>query len=412
MSKKSETRVQNDSFFDRNNDKNVLGALLFLFGKLSLLSVPLYTMGITSFEKFVSFAKRMCKFHFATTSPDAIDISGAVTSLIERVLLVFTQQLMPEIKDIYNTLVKKWGREMKELSLLVWDDFVAESFNIYLKMVERQREFTPISKGVFESEVVRKVETYIHNLPVINGVMMRDTKIINDLFFSEDSEISIVSTLITSWKRLCFKYPEGMKTMDMYYDYRLLNNPFAVKEAFYTYFVGEAIHIIMNRQKKITDNGYEQYIVISRILSPKIDNIKTYFSTIIENDIVDRLSRINSTRTAAASYTVGDNEYKLENKEDNEKNTVIVTVNIPSEEVESYKNQLFRLARLSMAQKEIVNYMIETGQRKPQQIARGLGLDQEVSRITTEKSRALKKIQEAYYSKLGTKLNEYYGIKK
>ena len=402
-----------EASFIAQSDFSVVSTLVLLFQKLSDLNIPLSIMGITTLGRFITVSKRICKFHYMKLEPNTTDIPSAVSCFVEGVILGFVS-LLSAITSYFSSCMESMKKDMSVLGIDTLQSFVTDAFNIYLKTLARQKTYIQITEDHMLEMLKSSIAMYISNVPIVKGLMEKDNDIIYNMFYSESSKLSIVSDLKSIWKTCCDRYGEGMKKIDdtIYFDF---SNPhkniFSQADAFKS-FINESLFIITTRKVKVQEdeNVYDEYEDAPRILSPKVENIKSYLMKIVKLEIADRVSRNPTTMTAALSDSVGDNTYKLERIDEDEDENKYIN-KLPTKTANQYNEALFKLANVSKIQKQIVKHIVDTGEDKPRMIAESLGVNEMRGIITTEKSRAFKKLRDAYYSKEGELLNRYYGVR-
>lgn len=398
-----------EAAFNNQSDFSVVPALVLLFQKLSELNIPLGIMGITTLGRFITVSKRIWKkLRYAKLEAKTIDVPLAVSCYVESVILKFVA-LLPAITNYFYSSMESMKSNMSELGIDNLQDFITDSFNTYLKALSRLKIYSQITENQMLELLESTIAQYIRNVPIIRGLMEKDNKLIYNMFYSTTSKLSIVSNLHSVWKMCCDHYGEGLRKYDdtIYFDFANPHRNIIKHDDAFCSFINEALFIITTRKIKVQedDNVYEEYVEAPRILNPKVENIKSYLIMIVQTEIVDRISRNPSTMTAAVSDNVGNNTYKLEAIDEDEDK---YTNKIPTKTANQYNEAMLNLAEVSPIQKEIVENIMDTGEKRPRMIAESLGVKESI--ITTEKSRALKKLREAYFSKEGDSLNRYYGV--
>lgn len=412
VAKFNEKKEEFQASFNMHSEFSVVPALVLLFQKLSDLNIPLSIMGMTTIGRFITVSKRICKPRYMKLEPYTTDIPSAVSCFVEGVILGFVS-LLSAVTRYFSSCMESMKKDMSVLGIDNLHSFVTDAFNIYLKGLSRQKTYSQITENCMLEMLKSTIAQYISNVPIIRGLMAKDNDLIYNMFYSSTSELSIVSKLHSVWKMCCDHYGEGMRKYDdtIYFDFsNPRKNVVTHDDAFYS-FINESLFIITMRKVKVHEDGdgYEEYVDVPRILSPKVENIKSYLIMIVQTEIVDRVSRNTSTMTAAFSDSVGDNTYKLERIDEDEDENKCIN-KLPAKTANQYNEALFRLAKVSPIQREIVEHIMDTGEKRPRMIAESLGVNEMKGIITTEKSRALKKLRDAYYSKEGKVLNNYYGV--
>ena len=399
-----------EAAFNNQSDFSVVPALVLLFQKLSELNIPFGIMGITTLGRFITVSKRIWKLRYAKLEPKTIDVPLAVSCYVESVILNFVA-LLPAITNYFYSSMESMKNNMSELGIDNLKDFITDSFNTYLKALSRLKIYSQITENQMLELLESTIAQYIRNVPIIRGLMEKDNELIYNMFYSTTSRLSIVSNLHSVWKSCCDHYGEGLRKYDdtIYFDFSNPHRNTIKHDDAFCSFINESLFIITTRKVKVQrdDNVYDEYDA-PRILSPKVENIKSYLIMIVQTEIVDRISRNPSTMTAAVSDNVGNNTYKLEAIDEDEDK---YTNKIPTKTANQYNEAMFKLAKVSPFQKQIVLHIMDTGEKRPRMIAESLGLKEMKSIITTEKSRALTKLRDAYYSKEGDSLNRYYGVR-
>lgn len=373
--------------------------LLALYAYLLGMGTPLMMIDANNDKDFLLISRRIWRVPYAKLAQDETDIPAAVANQVKQVLMTFFG-LLPLTLAVFEKYYANYSTELGEMEISTQNQFVKYALGIYLSSFRGGKTHETLTGDDYATQLEKTVSSCLANLPTMRGLRNNDHRIVSRLL-DPSCDYSISKSLWGVFESCCRTYKKSLLHLDggMYYDFDVKRKDYkAMNDAFLT-FQSESMLIIWDSRFK---------------LSLRVPNIKTYLDTIVRDNIVDRITRGSATRTAASYKTVGDTS-RLDNAEE-AKLEFERPEPLDEKTLNDFKAHLFRAAeiqqrKLSDAQLDLCEYMIRTGETKPRNIAKNLGVEDRVSNITTEKSRTKAKLLAVVLSPMGRRLREYYGVK-
>lgn len=392
-------------FGSNNSPLSAVPNLNLLLTYLLATTLPVSQFGLRTISDLIKKARQCWNMPFCKINENENDIPAAVAALTESVIVGFLK-ILPRVMSVFYKYMNTCRNELKIMDVGSEQTFIDHAWSLYIKKLRSIRCLMVTCEDYIEY-LETTLSAYISNFPTMLALVEEDSATIAKLL-DPKSELSIVSTLHYCFGLCCSKYGERMRAYDacMYYDFEHKSNNLISYEDAYLTFQSFSLKTILSRSNKqaaTSDSG-------KRTLSLKVAGLKTYLSSIVVQELHDALNRNPSTMTAAVSLTLGYKTANLENKEDSE-DEFKKTQETPEEKIVAFKKALYKLAKLSPMQAQIMDFIYDTGEERPRFIAKALGAEEYVSCITTEKSRGRTKILNFYATDAGKKLFDYYGIR-
>lgn len=391
-------------FSENSSPMSAVPKLNLLLTYLLATTLPVAQFGLRTIGDLIQKARQCWNMPFCQVDEGEEDLPAAVSAVTEIVIVGYLK-ILPLVMGVFNKFLDTNRNELIKMDIGSEQSFVDHAWSLYIKKLRSIKALTVPCEDYIEF-LETTLSAYISNFPTMVALVEEDSTTIAKLL-DPKSELSIVSTLHYCFGVCCKKYGARMKAYsDMYYDFdHKSNNEISYEDAYLT-FQSFSLKTILSRSNKhasTSDSG-------KRTLSLRVAGLKTYLSSIVEQELYDAINRNVSTKTAAVSRTVGDKTAALENK-DKAEEEFKKSQETPESQIVAFKKALYKLAHLTEMQAEIMDFIYTHGESRPRFIAKALGAEEYVSNITTEKCRARQKIRAFYATDAGKKFFDYYGIR-
>ena len=395
-------------FSENSSPMSAVPNLNLLLTYLLATTLPVAQFGLRTIGDLIQKARQIWNMPLCKVEEGEEDLPAAISAVTESVIVEFLQ-ILPLIMGVFEKKFNTRRNELVKMGIGSKQTFVAHAWTLYVRRLRSLKRLI-VSREDYIEYLETTISAYITNLPTMMALAEEDATTIAKLV-EPNSELSIVSTLHYCFGQCCNKYGARMKAYyaDMYYDFEHKSKYETSYEDAYLTFQSFSLQTILSRSNKhaaTSDSG-------KRTLSLRVAGLKTYLSSIVEQELYDAINRNLSTMTAAVSRTVGDKTAALENKDmkDMAEDEFKKAQETPENKIVTFKNALYKLAHLTKMQAEIIDFIYTHGESRPRFIAKALGAEEYVSNITTEKCRARQKIRAFYATDAGKKFFDYYGIR-